>query len=127
MGYKFQFITLAGFHALNYSMFKLAQGYRENGMVAYAKLQQAEFDLEKDGYTATRHQREVGTGYFDEVAQAISGGMSSTTALAGSTSMVQFERDSLTIARMRSSCWRALSPLPAISSPVLGLLLRGLS
>ncbi|HCJ34803.1 MAG TPA: isocitrate lyase, partial [Ktedonobacter sp.] len=90
MGYKFQFITLAGFHALNYSMFKLAHGYRENGMVAYSKLQQAEFDLEKDGYTATRHQREVGTGYFDEVSQVIAGGTSSTVALAGSTEVEQF-------------------------------------
>ena len=90
MGYKFQFITLAGFHALNYSMFKLAHGYRENGMVAYSKLQQAEFDLEKVGYTATRHQREVGTGYFDEVSQVIAGGTSSTVALAGSTEVEQF-------------------------------------
>src|SRR5205085_7881635 len=90
MGYKFQFITLAGFHALNYSMFKLAKGYREHGMAAYAKLQQAEFALENYGYTATKHQREVGTGYFDEVAQVISGGMSSTTALTGSTEAEQF-------------------------------------
>src|ERR1700736_1123229 len=90
MGYKFQFITLAGFHALNYSMFKLAKGYSEHGMAAYSKLQQAEFALENDGYTATKHQREVGTGYFDEVAQVISGGMSSTTALTGSTEMAQF-------------------------------------
>jgi isocitrate lyase len=90
MGYKFQFITLAGFHALNYSMFKLAMGYREHGMAAYSKLQQAEFALEHYGYTATKHQREVGTGYFDEVAQAIAGGTSSTTALAGSTEMAQF-------------------------------------
>ena len=90
MGYKFQFITLAGFHALNYSMFKLARGYSEHGMAAYSKLQQAEFALENDGYTATKHQREVGTGYFDEVAQVIAGGESSTTALAGSTEMAQF-------------------------------------
>ncbi len=90
MGYKFQFITLAGFHALNYSMFKLAKGYNEHGMAAYSKLQQAEFALENYGYTATKHQREVGTGYFDEVAQVISGGASSTTALAGSTEMAQF-------------------------------------
>src|SRR6266700_4793701 len=83
LGYKFQFITLAGFHALNYSMFKLAKGYREHGMAAYSKLQQAEFALENYGYTATKHQREVGTGYFDEVAQVISSGMSSTTALTG--------------------------------------------
>ena len=90
LGYKFQFITLAGFHALNYSMFKLAVGYREHGMAAYSKLQQAEFALEQYGYTATKHQREVGTGYFDEVAQVIAGGMSSTTALAGSTETEQF-------------------------------------
>ncbi len=90
MGYKFQFITLAGFHALNYSMFELALGYREEGMTAYSRLQEAEFALEEHGYTATRHQREVGTSYFDEVAQAISGGDSSTTALAGSTEVEQF-------------------------------------
>jgi len=90
MGYTFQFITLAGFHALNYSMFKLAKGYSEHGMAAYSKLQQAEFALENYGYTATKHQREVGTGYFDEVAQVIAGGESSTTALAGSTEMAQF-------------------------------------
>jgi isocitrate lyase len=90
MGYKFQFITLAGFHALNYSMFKLAKGYSEHGMAAYSKLQQAEFALEQYGYTATRHQREVGTGYFDEVAQVISSGESSTTALTGSTELDQF-------------------------------------
>lgn len=90
MGYVFQFVTLAGFHALNYSMFKLARGYNEYGMAAYSRLQQAEFGLEEYGYTATKHQREVGTGYFDEVAQAISGGTSSTTALAGSTEAEQF-------------------------------------
>ena len=90
MGYKFQFITLAGFHALNYSMFKLASGYRDQGMTAYSELQESEFELEKYGYTATKHQREVGTGYFDEVAQVISGGLSSTTALAGSTEVEQF-------------------------------------
>ena len=90
MGYKFQFITLAGFHALNHSMFDLALGYRDEGMTAYSRLQEAEFALEEYGYTATRHQREVGTGYFDEVAQAISGGVSSTTALAGSTEVEQF-------------------------------------
>lgn len=90
MGYKFQFITLAGFHALNYSMFKLALGYRDQGMTAYSELQQAEFALEPYGYTATKHQREVGTGYFDEVATVISGGTSSTTALVGSTEAEQF-------------------------------------
>lgn len=90
MGYKFQFITLAGFHALNYSMFNLALGYREHGMAAYADLQEAEFALETSGYTATKHQREVGTGYFDEVAQVVASGNSSTVALAGSTEVEQF-------------------------------------
>jgi isocitrate lyase len=90
MGYKFQFVTLAGFHLLNYSMFDLATEYRQRGMAAYSELQQAEFAREADGYTATRHQREVGTGYFDEVALAISGGESSTVALAGSTELAQF-------------------------------------
>jgi len=90
MGYKFQFVTLAGFHALNYSMFNLARGYRDRGMAAYSELQEAEFAAEKEGYTATKHQREVGTGYFDAVAQAIAAGESSTTALAGSTEQEQF-------------------------------------
>ncbi|HEX8728469.1 MAG TPA: isocitrate lyase [Ktedonobacterales bacterium] len=90
LGYKFQFVTLAGFHALNYSMFDLAYGYRERGMAAYSDFQQQEFADEARGYTATRHQREVGTGYFDEVAQVIAGGESSTTALAGSTEAAQF-------------------------------------
>jgi isocitrate lyase len=91
LGYKFQFVTLAGFHSLNHSMFNLALGYKDRGMAAYSELQQAEFASEPDGYTATRHQREVGTGYFDEVAQVVSGGTSSTTALAGSTETEQFE------------------------------------
>ena len=90
MGYKFQFITLAGFHSLNYGMHELARGYATEGMTAYVKLQEAEFAAEKHGYTATRHQREVGTGYFDEVTQVIQGGTSSTTALAGSTEAEQF-------------------------------------
>ncbi|MBV9490331.1 MAG: isocitrate lyase, partial [Verrucomicrobia bacterium] len=90
MGFKFQFITLAGFHALNYSMFNLARDYKERGMSAYADLQEAEFAAETYGYTATRHQREVGTGYFDEVSMVISGGESSTTALHGSTEAEQF-------------------------------------
>ena len=90
MGYKFQFITLAGFHALNYSMFNLARGYKESGMSAYAQLQEAEFAAEAFGYTATRHQCEVGTAYFDEVSQVISAGESSTTALHGSTESEQF-------------------------------------
>ena len=93
MGYKFQFITLAGFHALNYSMFELAKGYNEKQMTAYVKLQEAEFNAEKDGYTATKHQREVGTGYFDEVTQIITGGSSSVTALSGSTEEEQFDKD----------------------------------
>jgi isocitrate lyase len=91
LGYKFQFITLAGFHALNESMFELARGYATKGMSAYVELQQREFALEADGYTATRHQREVGAGYFDQVAQAVSGGQSSTLALKGSTEEAQFE------------------------------------
>jgi isocitrate lyase len=90
MGYKFQFITLAGFHALNFSMFELARGYRDRGMAAYSELQQAEFAAEERGYTATKHQREVGAGYFDEVAQVVAGGMASTTALTGSTEEAQF-------------------------------------
>ncbi len=90
MGYKFQFVTLAGFHSLNHSMFELARGYREHGMAAYSRLQQAEFACESAGYSATRHQREVGAGYFDEVAQVIAGGLSSTTALHGSTEREQF-------------------------------------
>jgi isocitrate lyase len=91
MGYKFQFITLAGFHALNYSMFTLAKGYRESQMTAYVALQQAEFGSEKDGYTATRHQREVGAGYFDDVTTTVSGGKSSVTAMKNSTEEEQFE------------------------------------
>lgn len=91
MGYKFQFVTLAGFHTLNYSMFQLANGYKTRGMGAYSELQQAEFAAEKDGYTATRHQREVGTGYFDAVAMTVTGGQSSTTALKGSTEEEQFQ------------------------------------
>jgi isocitrate lyase len=90
MGYKFQFITLAGFHALNHSMFELARDFKERGMTAYAEFQQREFAREAHGYTATRHQREVGTGYFDEVARVISDGTSSTTALDGSTETAQF-------------------------------------
>jgi isocitrate lyase len=91
MGYKFQFVTLAGFHAINASMYELARGYAEEGMTAYVRLQEREFELEEQGYTATRHQREVGAGYFDQVAQVISGGTSSTLALKGSTEEAQFE------------------------------------
>ncbi|WP_426041245.1 isocitrate lyase [Brevundimonas sp. TWP2-3-4b1] len=90
MGYKFQFVTLAGFHALNNSMFELADGYRDRGMAAYSELQQREFANEAAGYTATRHQREVGTGYFDTVATVISNGQSSTTAMKESTETAQF-------------------------------------
>jgi isocitrate lyase len=90
MGYKFQFITLAGFHALNASMFELARGYADQGMSAYVQLQEREFAMEAEGYTATRHQAEVGTGYFDRVSTVISGGSSSTLALAGSTEEAQF-------------------------------------
>jgi isocitrate lyase len=92
MGYRFQFITLAGFHALNESMFELARGYAEEGMTAYVRLQEREFELEAEGYTATRHQREVGAGYFDQVARAVSGGESSTLALKGSTEEAQFDK-----------------------------------
>jgi isocitrate lyase len=90
MGYRFQFVTLAGFHALNASMFELAHGYAEEGMTAYVRLQQREMTLEADGYTATRHQQEVGTGYFDLVADVIAGGRASTRALEGSTERAQF-------------------------------------
>jgi isocitrate lyase len=92
MGYKFQFVTLAGFHSLNHGMYELASGYRDRGMAAYSELQQAEFASEANGYTATRHQREVGTGYFDLVATTLAGGASSTTALAESTEAAQFEK-----------------------------------
>ncbi|MBX5465387.1 MAG: isocitrate lyase [Clostridia bacterium] len=91
MGYRFQFITLAGFHALNASMFQLARGYAERGMSAYVELQDQEFAMEREGYTATRHQREAGAGYFDAVAEVISGGLASTLALRGSTEEEQFE------------------------------------
>ena len=91
MGYRYQFVTLAGFHALNHSMFELAGAYRDRGMAGYAELQAAEFASEARGYTATRHQHEVGTGYFDAVGETISGGRSSTAALAESTEAAQFE------------------------------------
>jgi isocitrate/methylisocitrate lyase len=90
MGYKYQFVTLAGFHQLNHGMFELARAYRQRGMAAYAELQEAEFAAEAQGYSAIRHQREVGTGYFDAVATALSGGTSSTTAMSGSTEIGQF-------------------------------------
>jgi isocitrate lyase len=91
MGYKFQFVTLAGFHQLNFGMFELAGAYRARGMAAYADLQDREFAAEALGYTATRHQREVGTGYFDEVSRVVSGGLASTLALGGSTEAAQFQ------------------------------------
>jgi isocitrate lyase len=91
MGYRFQFVTLAGFHALNHSMFELARAYRKDGMTAYSVLQQAEFAAEAAGYTAVKHQREVGTGYFDQVAQVLTAGQSSTLALEGSTERAQFK------------------------------------
>ena len=90
MGYKFQFITLAGFHLNNYATFKLAQAYKKDGMAAYSELQEAEFAAEKDGYTSTKHQREAGTSYFDAVSQALTQGKSSTVAMAGSTEEDQF-------------------------------------
>lgn len=93
MGYKFQFVTLAGFHSLNHSMFELARGYRNRGMTAYSEFQRAEFASEPHGYTATRHQREVGTGYFDLVSQAVSGGTACTTAMNESTEASQFHRE----------------------------------
>jgi len=91
MGYRFQFVTLAGFHSLNLSMFELAKGYAGRGMGAYSEMQEREFAAQAQGFTAVRHQREVGTGYFDAVAMALSGGKSSTTAMAGSTEAAQFE------------------------------------
>jgi len=98
MGYKFQFVTLAGFHSLNHGMFELARGYAARGMSAYCELQEAEFGSEAQGYTATRHQREVGTGYFDLISLAVSGGAASTTALADSTESAQFEGAKLPVA-----------------------------
>ena len=92
MGYKFQFVTLAGFHVLNHGMFDLAQGYRDRGMAAYSELQQEEFASEAQGYTATRHQREVGTGYFDAVTVAVTGGAASTTAMGALTETAQFKK-----------------------------------
>jgi isocitrate lyase len=90
MGYKFQFITLAGFHSLNYSMFELAHGYARNNMSAFVELQEKEYAAAERGFTAVKHQREVGTGYFDDVTQVIQAGKSSTTALHGSTEDEQF-------------------------------------
>jgi isocitrate lyase len=91
MGYKFQFVTLAGWHAVNLSMFRLARGYSQTGMSAYSELQEEEFRLEEEGYGAVKHQSFVGTGYFDDVAQVLSGGLSSTLAMEGSTESEQFQ------------------------------------
>jgi isocitrate lyase len=93
LGYRFQFVTLAGFHSLNASMFDLARGYRDEGMSAYVRLQEHEFALEETGYSATRHQREAGAGYFDQVLETITGGAASTLALRGSTEEEQFGLD----------------------------------
>src|SRR5262249_23205129 len=92
LGYKFQFITLAGWHSVNFHMFDLATGYRDRGMTAYVELQSKEFKREAEGYTATRHQREVGTGYFDKVLMTVSGGKAETAAYAGSTESEQFHK-----------------------------------
>ena len=100
MGYRFQFVTLAGFHSLNLSMFELAKGYSTRGMGAYSEMQQREFAAQASGFTAVRHQREVGTGYFDAVGMAISGGKSSTTAMQGSTESAQFTHDSDRVQRV---------------------------
>ncbi len=97
MAYRFQFVTLAGFHSLNHGMFELASAYRERGMAAYSELQQAEFASEAAGYTASRHQREVGTSYFDLVAQTLAGGESSTAALADSTETEQFTPEAILV------------------------------
>jgi isocitrate lyase len=91
LGYAFQFITLAGFHSLNSAIFELAQGYAAEGMPAYVRVQEREFALEADGYTATRHQREVGAAYFDRVLETVTGGEASTLALRGSTEEAQFD------------------------------------
>jgi isocitrate lyase len=102
MGYRFQFVTLAGFHALNASMFELAHGYADEGMSAYARLQEREFELEPSGYTATRHQAEVGTGYFDRVSEIVSQGAASTLALEGSTESAQFDHPNGDGSRIRT-------------------------
>ncbi len=113
MGYKFQFVTLAGFHALNLSMFELARGYKMTGMTAYSRLQGKEFSRETQyGYEAAKHQRFVGTGYFDQVQQVISGGQASTTALAGSTEAAQFAD--------KKPLLPPLGPPDAARQPILG-------
>ncbi|KAL4856745.1 Isocitrate lyase [Chlorella vulgaris] len=120
MGYKFQFVTLAGYHALNYSMFDLASGYRERGMAAYSELQQREFAREKDGYTCVKHQREAGTGYFDAVSEIVSGGQSSTGALKGSTEASHRNKtdttDGLHRVTAQRSCWHRVAPSRAAAA-----------
>ena len=100
LGYRFQFVTLAGFHSLNHAMFKLARGYRKNGMAAYVELQEDEFDQEKHGFTAHKHQREVGASYFDKISTMVSGGESSVTALKGSTENDQFKMDTQSVSSL---------------------------
>jgi hypothetical protein len=113
MGYKFQFVTLAGFHALNLSMFELARGYKEHGMTAYSRLQEKEFSSESSyGYEAVKHQRFVGTGYFDTLTQVIAGGLASTTALERSTEQEQF-------AEIKPRAQSQYGP-DASSQPILG-------
>jgi len=113
MGYKFHFVTLAGFHALNLSMFELARGYKLAGMIAYSRLQEKEFSRETQyGYEAVKHQRFVGTGYFDQVQQVITGGLASTTALDGSTEMEQFAE--------KKSLLRPVHGPDAACQPILG-------
>ena len=117
MGYKFQFVTLAGFHSLNHGMFELALGYKDRGMAAYSELQQAEFASEAAGYSATRHQREVGTGYFDQVAMTISGGASSTTtALSDSTEAAQFAKEASSVRPLSHGARRTPRHLPRKTS-----------
>src|SRR3546814_9600133 len=124
MGYKFQFITLAGFHALNYSMFNLAHGYARRQMSAFVELQEAEFAAADKGFTAVKHQREVGTGYFDAVTQAIQGAQSSTGALKGSTEEAQFETRAACSAAVRTG--RRL-PAPCPFKPSFGSRARATS
>jgi len=128
MGYKYQFVTLAGFHALNYGMFKLANKYKDRGMSAYSELQQAEFKAEKYGYTAVRHQREVGTGYFDIITMAVTGGQASTTALSKSTEATQFNKGAdplpygLPVSHLETSYDKL--PVEAVSSSPIQLTMR---
>ena len=119
MGYKFQFITLAGFHALNYGMFELAHGYARRQMSAFVELQQKEFAAAEIGFTAVKHQREVGTGYFDAVTQTIEGGQSSTTALTGSTEEAQFEHGAAGKPSWSPDEARAVRPAPEFAVTVV--------